>query len=101
MIAAHGLERFVSEVIIEGSLEETTSHMGSRMTGHMTVIARVSGRRFWTIEQKLLMLRDAFGYGGDGLSSHVPATISIFSLVRHWHDQSVAGVRGHRYEEGY
>jgi hypothetical protein len=42
MIAAHGLERFVSDLIIEVSLEDTTSHMSSRMTGHMTVIVRVS-----------------------------------------------------------
>jgi hypothetical protein len=41
MIAAHGLERFVSDLIIEGSLEDTTSHMSSRMTGHMKMIARV------------------------------------------------------------
>jgi hypothetical protein len=41
MIAAHGLERFVADVIVEGSLEDTTSHMSSRMTGRMTVIARV------------------------------------------------------------
>jgi hypothetical protein len=41
MIAAYGLERFVSDVIIEGSLEDTTSHTSSRMTGSMTVIARV------------------------------------------------------------
>ena len=49
MIAAHGLERFVSDVIIEGSLGDTTSHTSGRMTGRMTVIARVSGRRLWTV----------------------------------------------------
>jgi hypothetical protein len=41
MIAAHGLERFVSDAIIEGSLGDTTSHTTTRMTGRMTVIARV------------------------------------------------------------
>ena len=41
MIAAYGLERFVSDVIIEGSLGDTTSHTSGRMTGRMTVIARV------------------------------------------------------------
>jgi transposase-like protein len=64
MIAAHGLERFVSDLIIEGSLGDTTSHTTTRMTGRMTMIARVSGRRLWTVDQKLLMLRDAFGSGG-------------------------------------
>ena len=66
MIAAGGLERFVSDVIIEGSLGDATSHTSGRMTGRMTVIARVSGRRLWTVDQKLLMLRDAFGSGGGG-----------------------------------
>lgn len=52
MIAAHGLERFVSDVIIEGSLEDATSHTTTRMTGRMTVIARVPGRRLWTVDQE-------------------------------------------------
>jgi hypothetical protein len=30
MIAAHGLERFVSDVIIEGSLRDATSRRGLR-----------------------------------------------------------------------
>ena len=37
MIAAHGLERFVSDVIIEGSLEDTTSLTSSRMTGRIFI----------------------------------------------------------------
>jgi transposase len=55
----------VSEVIIEAAPGDTTSHTTTRMTGRMTVIARVSGRRLWTVDQKLLMLRDAFGSGGE------------------------------------
>jgi transposase len=38
--------------------------MTGRMTSRITVIDRVSGRRYWTVEQKLSMLRDAFGPGG-------------------------------------
>jgi hypothetical protein len=34
------------------------------MTGRIEVVARVSGRQYWTVEQKLGMLRDAFGAGG-------------------------------------
>jgi transposase len=34
------------------------------MSSRITVIDRVSGRRYWTVEQKLAMLRDAFGPGG-------------------------------------
>lgn len=45
-------------------IADESGHTSSRMTGRMEVIARVSGRRFWTVEQKLAMLRDAFGPGG-------------------------------------
>jgi transposase len=34
------------------------------MTGRIEVVGRVSGRRRWTVEQKLAILRDAFGSGG-------------------------------------
>lgn len=45
-------------------MEEATGHTSARMTGRIDVIGRVSGRRFWTVEQKLAILRDAFGPGG-------------------------------------
>ena len=38
--------------------------MTGRMSSRITVIGRVSGRRYWTVEQKMAMLRDAFGSGG-------------------------------------
>ena len=34
------------------------------MTSRIEVIERISGRRHWTVEQKLAMLRDAFGPDG-------------------------------------
>lgn len=34
------------------------------MSSRIEVIARVSGRRRWTVEQKLAVLRDAFGSNG-------------------------------------
>ncbi|MDE2179177.1 MAG: transposase [Xanthomonadaceae bacterium] len=34
------------------------------MTTRIEVVGRVSGRRRWTIEQKLAILRDGFGAGG-------------------------------------
>ncbi len=34
------------------------------MTSRIEVIGRISGRRHWTVEQKLAMLRDAFGSDG-------------------------------------
>ncbi len=41
-----------------------SSHTSGRMTGRIEVVGRVSGRRRWTVEQKLAILRDGFGPGG-------------------------------------
>jgi transposase len=90
MIAAHGLERFVSDVIIEGSLEDTTSHTSGRMTGRMTVVARVSGRRLWTVDQKLGMLRDAFGSGGEVRAAMERHEVSSGQLYT-WRRQAMSG----------
>ena len=90
MIAAHGLERFVSDVIIDGSSGDTTSHTSGRMTGRMTVIARVSGRRLWTVDQKLLMLRDAFGSGGcvrTAMERHEVSSDQLYT----WRKQAMSG----------
>ncbi|WP_286869653.1 transposase [Sphingobium sp.] len=38
--------------------------MSGRMTTRIEVVGRVSGRRRWTVEQKLGILRDAFGPDG-------------------------------------
>jgi transposase len=53
-------ERGVDGEVIEGASSHTTAHMSSRVH----VIARVSGRRIFTVEQKLAILRDAFGPEG-------------------------------------
>ena len=42
----------------------TTSHLSTRMTGRVEIVGCVSGRRRWTVEQKLAILRDAFGSAG-------------------------------------
>ena len=42
----------------------TSSHTTTRMTSRIEVVGRVSGRRRWTVEQKLSVLKDAFGPGG-------------------------------------
>jgi len=42
----------------------TSSHTTPRMTTRIEVVGRVSGRRRWTVEQKLAILRDACGVGG-------------------------------------
>lgn len=56
---------FVGSVGVDGEvLEGASSHTTGRMSGRVQVIARVSGRRISTVEQKLAILRDAFGPGG-------------------------------------
>lgn len=51
---------------MSGDIEDdgATSHTSGRMTGRIEVVGRVSGRRRWAVEQKLAILRDAFGAGG-------------------------------------
>ena len=75
---------------IEGSEGDTTSHMTGHMTGCMTVIARVSGRRRWTVEQKLLMLRDAFGSGGCVSTAMARHEVSSGQLYT-WRRQAMSG----------
>jgi transposase len=60
------------------------------MTGRMTVIARVSGRRRWTVEQKLLMLRDAFGSGGCVRTAMERHEVSSGPLYT-WRNQAMSG----------
>jgi transposase len=56
--------------MIDESVEEgASSHTSGRMTGRIEVIGHISGRRRWTVEQKLSILRDAFGSGGSAPAS--------------------------------
>ncbi|MEH6759117.1 MAG: transposase [Parasphingorhabdus sp.] len=61
------------------------------MTGRIEVIARVSGRRFWTVEQKLAMLRDAFGPGGsvrEAMERHEVTSALLYT----WRRNAMAGL---------
>lgn len=60
------------------------------MTGRMTVIARVSGRRYWTVDQKMAMLRDAFGSGGGVQSTMERHDVSSGQLYT-WRRQAMSG----------
>jgi transposase len=84
------MERVMSGEIIEGSEGDMTSHMSGRMTGRIAVIARVSGRRRWTVEQKLLMLRDAFGSGGCVSTAMERHDVSSGQLYT-WRRQAMSG----------
>ena len=76
--------------IFEGSEGDATCHMSSHMTGRILVIARVSGRRRWTLEQKLGMLRDAFGSGGGVRTAMERHEVSSGQLYT-WRRQAMSG----------
>ncbi|WP_354327110.1 IS66-like element accessory protein TnpA [Porphyrobacter sp. MBR-155] len=61
------------------------------MTGRMEVIARVSGRRFWTVEQKLAVLRDAFGPGGSVRAAMDRHEVTS-GLLYTWRRNAMAGL---------
>lgn len=44
--------------------QDSSSHTTGHMTGRVEIVGRMSGRRRWTVEQKLAILRDAFGPDG-------------------------------------
>lgn len=72
-------------------MEGETGRTSSRMTSRIEVIARVSGRRFWTVEQKLAMLRDAFGPGGS-VRSAVDRHEVTSGLLYTWRRKAMAGL---------
>ena len=80
----------MSDQIIEASSVDTTGHMTGRMSSRITVIDRVSGRRYWTVEQKLSMLRDAFGPGGcvrTAMDLHEVSSGQLYT----WRRQAMSG----------
>ena len=60
------------------------------MTSRIEVAARVSGRRYWTVGQKLRMLRDAFGSGGSVRTAIERHEISS-GLLYTWRKQAMSG----------
>ena len=54
----------MSDETIEPASDVASSHTTGRMSGRIEIVGRVSGRRRWTVEQKLAILRDAFGPDG-------------------------------------
>ena len=73
------------DIDIEG--ERASGHMSSRMSARIEVVA---GRRRWTVEQKLSMLRDAFGADGsvrDACERHGIGSGQIYT----WRRQAMSG----------
>ena len=67
--------------------------MTGRMSSRITVIGRVSGRRYWTVEQKMAMLRDAFGSGGcvrTAMDRHEVTSGQLYT----WRRQAMSGELG-------
>ena len=60
------------------------------MSSRIEVVSRVSGRRAWTVEQKLMMLRDAFGPGGSVRASIERHDVSS-GLLYTWRRQAMSG----------
>jgi len=56
----------------------------------MEVIGHVSGRRRWTVEQKLLILRDAFGPGGSVRTACERHEVGS-GLIYTWRRQAMSG----------
>lgn len=78
--------------VVDGEvIGDESSHTSTRMTGRIEVVARVSGRRFWTVEQKLLMLRDAFGPGGS-VRAAIERHEVTSGLLYTWRKKAMSGL---------
>lgn len=71
-------------------VEPASGHTINRMSGRIEVVARVSGRRAWTVEQKLTMLRDAFGPSGSVRGSMERHDVTS-GLLYTWRRQAMSG----------
>lgn len=73
-----------------------TTHTSGRMSSRIEIVSRVSGRRRWTVEQKLVVLRDAFGPEGSvraACERHDVGSGSIYTWRRQAMSGELTGVR--------
>ena len=80
----------MSDEIIESAGERASSHTSGRMSGRIEIVGRVLGRRRWTVEQKLAILRDAFGPEGSvraAIERHEVGSGAIYT----WRRQAMSG----------
>jgi len=80
----------MSDETIEPVADVTSSHTTGRMSGRIEIVGRVSGRRRWTVEQKLAILRDAFGPDGSvraAVERHEVGSGAIYI----WRRQAMSG----------
>lgn len=71
-------------------VEPASAHTSNRVSTRIEVVARVSGRRAWTVEQKLMVLRDAFGPGGSVRGSMERHEVTS-GLLYTWRRQAMSG----------
>ena len=86
----------MSDEIEDSASERSSSHTSNRMSSRIEVVSRVSGRRRWTVEQKLAVLRDAFGPDGcirTAVERHDVGSGSIYTWRRQAMSGELAGVR--------
>lgn len=80
----------MSDETIEPAGERASNHTSGRMSGRIQIVGRVSGRRHWTVEQKLAILRDAFGPEGSvraAIERHEIGSGAIYT----WRRQAMSG----------
>ena len=73
---------------IEGAVAST--HTTGRMSARIEVVGRVSGRRRWSVEQKLAILRDAFAADGSVRSACERHEIGS-GLIYTWRRRAMSG----------
>lgn len=73
-----------------GTTTHTSGHMSGRTTARIQIAGRVSGRRRWTVEQKLSILRDAFGAHGSVRSARERHEVGS-GLLYTWRRQAMSG----------
>ena len=80
----------MSDETIEPAADVASSHTTGRKSGRIEIVGRVSGRRRWTVEQKLAILRDAFGPDGSvraAVERHEVGSGAIYT----WRRQAMSG----------
>ena len=80
----------MSDETIEPAADVASSHTTGRMSGRIEIVGRVSGRRRWTVEEKLAILRDAFGPDGSvraAVERHEVGSGAIYN----WRRQAMSG----------
>ena len=86
----------MSDGIEDSASGAATTHTSGRMSTRIEIVSRMSGRRRWTVEQKLAVLRDAFGPEGcvrAACERHDVGSGSIYTWRRQAMSGELAGVR--------